>query len=141
MANPNCCFIIIAVTFFSPANRRGELWLMKNVGNLHWPIELRILQMPYIEAYMKSVNHVQKKISWRNSLLTTLHQCNLQRYCTGKRLFSFMNSQTTEDKFCHLFMNLWHFFDHSFDIIILSNHKSFIEDEKKLLFLVYCEHI
>ena len=29
---------------------------MKNVGNLHWPIELRFLQMPYIEAYMKSVD-------------------------------------------------------------------------------------
>ena len=26
MANPNCCFMIIAVTFFSPANCRGELW-------------------------------------------------------------------------------------------------------------------
>ena len=26
MRNPNCCFMIIAETFFSPANRRGELW-------------------------------------------------------------------------------------------------------------------
>ena len=26
MGNPNYCFMIIAVTFFSPANRRGELW-------------------------------------------------------------------------------------------------------------------
>ena len=25
MGNPNCCFMIIAVAFFSPANRRGEL--------------------------------------------------------------------------------------------------------------------
>ena len=25
MGNPNYCFMIIAVTFFSPANRRGEL--------------------------------------------------------------------------------------------------------------------
>ena len=27
MGNPNCCFMIIAVAFFSPANRRGELWV------------------------------------------------------------------------------------------------------------------
>ena len=26
MGNPNCCLMIIAVAFFSPANRRGELW-------------------------------------------------------------------------------------------------------------------
>ena len=25
MGNPNCCFMIIAGTFFSPGNRRGEL--------------------------------------------------------------------------------------------------------------------
>ena len=25
MGNPNCCFMIIPGTFFSPANRRGEL--------------------------------------------------------------------------------------------------------------------
>ena len=29
MANPNCCFMIIAVTFFSPANRRGAMWLVE----------------------------------------------------------------------------------------------------------------
>ena len=28
MGNPNCCFMIIAVAFFSPANRRGELWMV-----------------------------------------------------------------------------------------------------------------
>ena len=28
MENPNCCFMIIAVAFFSPANRRGELWVI-----------------------------------------------------------------------------------------------------------------
>ena len=27
MENPNCCFMIIVSTFFSPANRRGELWV------------------------------------------------------------------------------------------------------------------
>ena len=27
MGNPNCCFMIIAVAFFCPANHRGELWL------------------------------------------------------------------------------------------------------------------
>ena len=26
MGNPNCCFMIIAETFFSSANRLGELW-------------------------------------------------------------------------------------------------------------------
>ena len=34
MANPNCCFMIIAGTFFSPANRRGELWIC--MSNHHY---------------------------------------------------------------------------------------------------------
>ena len=29
MGNPNCCFMIIAGTFFSPAYRRGELWVRR----------------------------------------------------------------------------------------------------------------
>ena len=34
MGNPNCCFMIIAGTFFSPGNSRGELciskWLLRS---------------------------------------------------------------------------------------------------------------
>ena len=33
MGNPNCCFMIIAGTFFSPANRRGELWFAQKPSN------------------------------------------------------------------------------------------------------------
>ena len=87
-------------------------------------------QSNYIETYIKSVDFETHELytetnqlkteSWRNSLIKkpSLHQCNLQRYGTGKRLFSFKNSQTTEDKCCHLLKNLRHFFGHSFDIII-----------------------
>ena len=34
MGNPNCCFMIIAGTFFSPANRRGELCFSLDIKNL-----------------------------------------------------------------------------------------------------------
>jgi hypothetical protein len=33
MGNPNCCFMIIAGIFFSPANRRGELWGRMEIAN------------------------------------------------------------------------------------------------------------
>ena len=41
MVNPNCCFMIIAVAFFSPANHRGELCLMNPIcfvlyGGILW---------------------------------------------------------------------------------------------------------
>ena len=73
MGNPNCCFMIIAVAFFSPANRRGELYIEIIYLILivwHDKFEIRIWQ----KVYNSQKN---RKRLLRNSVHQTLSCLNM----------------------------------------------------------------
>ena len=80
MGNANCCFMIIAVAFFSPANHRGELctFITRQLYSL---IQLVRWRTWWIASNLKPRVSFCRKILWCLSDPQTYEQNNCPRTC------------------------------------------------------------